>query len=430
MGCRGRLRRSERMLERGDFDTAHRRVPCYHNATVRRKILAVEPGVDQQTGASLRVGGLLDRLHGPFEVRRITLQELCADFSPGSPVSERWRFLVGRPAWATAFRPRDLRQIHRRLARNLEGQDLLWLAHGSTAAKLGLDRKPPFEVPVIVDAYDLLWTALERRLRAASGHSGRRARRLAMEVDRARRFERRLYGSADQVWVCSELDRRRLVDRQPRSRPLEGRVRVVPNFFPGADTSQPVLDSSADEDEVAERPIVFVGTMGYYPNRQGMEWFMEKVWPRVMERRPSARLWVVGGWPSWAEPGPIYQQPGVEVRGFVEDLSSVWRRAAALVCPLQIGSGTRIKILEAWSHRLPVVSTSVGIEGLEARSGMHAQVTDDPTEQATALVELLEDADQWERLATGGYRLWQERYTLDRVAPAAIEGCRSLLGEK
>ncbi len=406
--------------------TAQCRVPCYHNATVRRRILAVEPGVNQQTGASLRVGGLLDRLHGPFEVHRITLQELCEGFSPRSPVPERWRFVMGTPAWATSFQARDLRHIHRRLGDHLKGHDLLWLAHGSTAAKLGLDRRAELGVPVILDAYDLLWTALERRIRASVGRAGLRGRRAAMEVTRACRFERRLYGAADQIWVCSELDRRRLVDPQLGPGPAEQNVRVVPNFFPGPDSDPMAVDPPGAEHGPTERPIVFVGTMGYYPNRQGMEWFMEEVWPRVIDRRPSARLWVVGGWPAWAEPGPSYEQPGVEVRGFVEDLDGVWRRAAALVCPLQIGSGTRIKILEAWSHRVPVVSTSVGIEGLEARSGMEARVADDPNEQADALVELLEDPEQRERLATGGYHLWRERYTLDRVAPAAIEGCRSM----
>ncbi len=409
-------------------------VPCYHIATVSRKILAVEPGVDQQTGASMRVAGLLSRLQGPFEVERLALPDLCAGFSLRPPAPERWRFLTRRPAWALSFSHQDLQQIRERLDRHLDGKDLLWLAHGSTAAKLGLDQAPLANVPVIVDAYDLLWTALERRLKsAARAATGWRGRRIDMEIARARRFERRLYAAADQVWVCSELDRQRLDPGRAVDRPAAERVRVVPNFF---EAPALVPDSTAEEaapeaapeasEESAERPIVFVGTMGYYPNRQGMEWFLERVWPRVIAQRPASRLWVVGGWPTWVEPGSVYRQPGVAIRGFVDDLASVWRRAAALVCPLQIGSGTRIKILEAWSHRVPVVSTSVGIEGLDAQSGSHALVADDPGSQAIGLIELLDDADQRQRLAEGGYRLWQERYTLDRVAAVAIEGCEAL----
>ena len=316
-----------------------------------RRILAIEPGVAGQTGAALRIEGLLRHLQGPsglrqeglsrepaaggvcerFEVVRCGIHELCEGLRPLPRSSDRWRFLFGRPAWVSTFDATDRSGLRQRLMARIEevDADLLWVAHGSVAAQLGLESRASIRIPLVIDAYDLLWTARERRLMVSAGDETLRRLRIQMEIHRARRFELDLYGAADQVWVCSELDRRRLAETS-----IGDKAVLVPNFFefPGHDGAPDDRreDRLEDEDPEKERgsepTVVFVGAMGYYPNRQGMEWWLSSVWPIVLEERPDAVLKVIGRWPDWAEPASCYDQPGVEVLGYVEDLDAALDR--------------------------------------------------------------------------------------------------------
>ena len=203
------------------------------------------------------------------------------------------------------------------------------------------------------------------------------------ELTDARRFEADMAEAYDIVFVPSHADAAAL-----------GRgATVVPN---GVDTARfkptPLPDAPT---------LVFTGTLSWAPNIDGLTWFCTDVLPLVRARVPEVRLDIVG-----REPLPAVQElarsPMVAVHADVPSVVPWLEQARVAVVPLRIGSGTRIKALEAMAAGRPVAGTSVGLEGLGIEDGVHAAVADDPPSLAAAVVELLLDDDRARRLARTG----------------------------
>jgi len=156
--------------------------------------------------------------------------------------------------------------------------------------------------------------------------------------------------------------------------------------------------------------IIFSGNLEYAPNIAAVRFFHRHVWPALQSRWPGLKWKILG-----QHPGPFRDLPAtdssIELTGFVEDAVAVIAQAQVAIVPLLAGSGTRIKILEAWAARTPVVSTMLGAEGLECRDREHLLLADDPERFATAVSELLALPDDRDRIGAAGRRLYEERYT-------------------
>jgi len=169
-----------------------------------------------------------------------------------------------------------------------------------------------------------------------------------------------------------------------------------------------------DSDEAARRPVagrlIYNGALTYGPNREAVLWFVREILERVAQAEPAAHLLVTG---RYDENDDAVQQlianPRVTLTGFVSDLRPVLGEAAVCVTPLREGGGTRLKILEAWAARLPVVSTTVGALGLGAVDGEHLLLADDAEAFARRAVELLQNPEQAQTLA-GNARERAERH--------------------
>jgi glycosyltransferase involved in cell wall biosynthesis len=168
---------------------------------------------------------------------------------------------------------------------------------------------------------------------------------------------------------------------------------------------------------------VFVGSMDWLPNQDGVEHFVNRIWPEIREKRPNAAFQVVG-----RNPPPrvrrLGQAPGVEVVGAVPDVRPYLAEAAVVVVPLLVGGGTRIKIFEAMAVEKAVVSTSLGAEGLELTPGEHIMLADTPSEFAEAVCGLLENADHRARLASAARRLVTANYSVETIARQFDAICR------
>lgn len=158
--------------------------------------------------------------------------------------------------------------------------------------------------------------------------------------------------------------------------------------------------------------FLFLASEGHGPNHDALEWLLANIWPEILRQMPSARLTVIGQWSELVK--TKYALPGVTFAGFVKDLSSVLRGGIMLV-PLRIGSGIRVKIMVAMAQGVPVVSTSVGCEGLFARDGEELLVSDDAAGFATAAVRLAQDPELWKRLATAGQAAAIRHYSPEQV---------------
>jgi glycosyltransferase involved in cell wall biosynthesis len=159
-----------------------------------------------------------------------------------------------------------------------------------------------------------------------------------------------------------------------------------------------------------EEAIVFSGNMEYHPNVAAVRFFRAEVWPRLRERWP-ALVWRLVG----KNPDAVKQytsgDPRIQVAGPVDDAVRELARARAAVVPVLAGSGTRFKILEAWAAGIPVVSTSVGAEGLPARDGENILLADTGPAFAETVSRLLASPALRGRLGVAGRRLLEREFT-------------------
>jgi glycosyltransferase involved in cell wall biosynthesis len=260
-------------------------------------------------------------------------------------------------------------------------------------AQMGYFRFPT-GIPLILDAHNV-----EHEILARMAAGGGPLRRLysARNGAKLRRDEAELLRRVDAVAVTSERDRQILGRLAP-----DTRLTVAPN---GVDTG---YFAPVEEDAQAAE-VLFFGAMDYSPNSDAVLRFQRAVWPRLRARRPDLRFAVVGREPPRAL-RELHGPEGIEIVGPVDDLRPWIAGAAVVVAPLRAGSGTRLKVLEALAMARPVVSTSVGVEGLEVEDGHHLLIADDPQGFAGAVERVLADRELAERLGAEGRRLVEERY--------------------
>ncbi len=180
----------------------------------------------------------------------------------------------------------------------------------------------------------------------------------------------------------------------------EAEVRVYPNTLPPR-----VLPERVEEDA-----LVFSGNMEYHPNFSAVRYFRREIWPRLRERWPKL-VWRLLGKNAAAVRMFTTGDSRIEVAGAVEDAVRDLARAKVAVVPLLAGSGTRLKILEAWSAGVPVVSTTVGAEGLPARPGEHLLVADGAAAFAGAVSRLLESNELRRKIGGAGRLLLEKEFT-------------------
>lgn len=155
--------------------------------------------------------------------------------------------------------------------------------------------------------------------------------------------------------------------------------------------------------------VIMTGNFGAFQNQLGATWFVEEVWPRVQQAAPTARLELVGSAPvGWRR--RMERAAGVISTGAVPSMVPYLRRATVGVVPLLHGSGTRFKILEALACELPLVSTTIGAEGITITDGVHARLADSPADFAARVIDLLEERDQGQRMAANGLALLRAEY--------------------
>lgn len=162
--------------------------------------------------------------------------------------------------------------------------------------------------------------------------------------------------------------------------------------------------------------LVFVGSMDWLPNVDGVSWFVEEILPLIREKRPGCRVTVVGRTPPKKIVDLAANDKRVVVTGTVPDVRPYLWGARASIVPLRIGGGTRIKIYESMAARCPVVATTVGAEGLDVVHDQTVLLADRPQEFAEACLRLMEDEELRRRIASDGWELVRTRFSWDGVA--------------
>jgi glycosyltransferase involved in cell wall biosynthesis len=252
----------------------------------------------------------------------------------------------------------------------------------------------PGDTPVVVDEHNIEYQLLERVARIETSPVRRVFGRV--EASKVRREEREAWLCAAGCVATSAVDEAVIRSSHPSVR-----TAVVPN---AVDTEHLQPDSSPVDPDA----LLFVGSLNYRPNADGVAWFVDEVLPRVRRARPAAVLTIVG--PSTPALLRRLAAPGVTVTGAVDDVLPYLRRASVVVAPLRVGGGTRLKVLEGLSMAKPVVSTTLGAEGLEVADGEHLLLADGAAEMADSILRLLADPALRRRLGDAGRALAVERY--------------------
>ena len=261
--------------------------------------------------------------------------------------------------------------------------------------------------PLVVDSHNIDYELARQYARGGASL----ARRLyaAANWRKLRREELGTYRDADGVYLCSSADERHLLDQLPGVR-----TAVIPNaadveYYQPRPTDPP-LDG---------RTVIFFGLLSYVPNVDGVTRFVQNIWPRISATHTDVRLKIVGG---RAPPSLLaLAGPRVEFTGFVPDLRPHLAAATAVVVPLWLGGGTRLKIVEAMAMGKAIISTTLGAEGIEAIPGRDLLVEDHPAAFAGAVNRLLADPDLAAAIGHSARQLAVQRYSWSGAAQA-LEG--------
>ncbi|MDI6696159.1 MAG: glycosyltransferase family 4 protein [Anaerolineales bacterium] len=313
-------------------------------------------------------------------------------------------FLSGRPFLIERDDLPNMRSLVNRLLRE-ETFDYA-LADQLTMTQFLLDENREGKPRIIFDAHNAVWTIVERMK-----HSVPWLLKPAtyIEAQRVKHYEGVLTREFDHTLAVTDVDRQYLLEAvqevdQSAVAACAEKITVIPI---SVDTQllQPI------QRNLGSKNILTLGTLHYPPNADGIRWFIQEVFPRIRREEPQVNLVIVGKNPPRDFVQFAAENPqNVKVTGYVPDLKPYLADAALLVIPVRAGSGMRVRILEALAEGMPVVTTTIGLEGIEAAPGEDVLVADTPSAFAEAVLALLRNKALQDKLAQNSRRLAEARY--------------------
>ncbi len=405
-------------------------VPRSVATSSRARVLAITSELPWplNTGGHLRTFHLLRSLAKQFDVRLVTVIEPddVQQIEPLRNIGIDVRAAVVAPRRPWHELPRIVSAALRRepyvLYRRHDRGELRQLVRSELAREtpdaVYLDHLDPFVfqplvpegVPIIADLHNVYSRLTDR---VADEHRGPKRVYLRREAKLLARIEQRVSRAADVVMTVSS-------EEQQTFRGLGGRdVRLVPN---GVDCAAYSPLPTGRTEEVPT--LLYLGAMSWQPNAKAAEFLAREVLPKVRDHYPDARLQLVGRNPG-ASVLALRQLPGVEVAANVPDVGVYLERASLLAVPLDSGGGTRLKILEAFAAGLPVVSTSIGCEGIDATHGEHLWIAE-RDRFAEALCDAIARPDLAARLAASARELAWNQYDWNAIGQSACAAVASV----
>ena len=269
-----------------------------------------------------------------------------------------------------------------------------------------------FDLPIVMyDAHNAE-TLLQRRAFVADMRRPIRwpaAAYSAIQTLKLGRYERRVLLAADGVAAVSEADADALRRQAPGAIPEVVTNGVDLAFYdPGTSYPDPFPKTGPH--------LVFTGKMDFRPNIDGVQWFADRVLPRLRTAYPDLGFWIVGRNPH-PRLGALAGRPGVTITGAVPDIRPYLAHALLYVVPLLAGGGTRLKILEALAMARPVVSTRLGAEGFPVVDGQHLALADTAEDFAGRCLDLLGQPAEAAAMGLAGRAFVETRYSWERVVP-------------
>lgn len=296
-----------------------------------------------------------------------------------------------------------------------------WLADGEYDAvhfdtiSLAVYHRDTIRCPTVMDHHNIESHMMFRRASQESHplkrwYYGQEARRLlAFEKKMMRRFDAHI--------VCSADDRLRLLEIDPTLR-----VQVVPNGIalrPDPKPRQPVQPPR----------LLFIGGLDWYPNQDAMHFFIDSLWATIKARIPGVEMHVVGKNPSAHIAATAAADPQFKVHGYVDDITGFYAEALAYVCPIRDGGGTKLKVLDALAHRLPIVAHPLACEGIEVIDGEEVLLAE-TADQFAAQIARLADPELNRTMGEKGGALIERKYNFHAIGIALSDLFRDLVAKR
>lgn len=349
------------------------------------------------------------------------LWEVCAGVYTVPIRRSRWTDIgyllrsqvTGRPFLVERDNLPGMRELVRKLLET-EGIDCIH-ADQLTMAQFALQvaAPKPRRAISIFDAHNAVWTIVERMRRASPWYM---QPFIHLEAERVKRYEGMLIEMLDHTLAVTEIDRQDLLKAIPAKKP--GRTSHASESINTKNAAVTVIPIAVDtvqlqpiQRKAGSLNILTLGTLHYPPNADGIRWFAREVFPLVCQQIPGTKLTIIG-----KNPPPDFHQlaaqnpQAITITGYVPSLIPYLEQAALVVVPVRAGSGMRVRILEAFAQAMPVVTTSVGLEGITARPGEDVLVADNPHDFAEAVVGILKDPAKQAQLASNGRHLAERLY--------------------
>ncbi len=228
---------------------------------------------------------------------------------------------------------------------------------------------------------------------------------------------RRVLRDFDRVLVTHDEEAKHALELAPKAR-----IGVLPFLLMDCEQFVPSPQLTA-----APR-ILFVGFLPHTPNEEGLGWFLKTVWPRILDGEPGAHLTVVGAGASNAMRGLMHDS-GVEYRGYVEDIRTIYAQSRVYIAPIFTGGGIRTKILEAMTAGVPIVSSSFGPLGIGTQAGEHLLAADRPADFAASVLRLCRDEALANSLRVRARRFIEDHYGFQNQAGPLVDAYRQFLRE-
>ncbi|GAB4572081.1 MAG: glycosyltransferase [Anaerolineae bacterium] len=377
-------------------------------------------------GAPLRNYGLIKGLAEEHEIWLLSFRSEVALPPEQTPLHTFCTAIetVPAPARTRGDRIRDLLAGHADIARRFDSEafrekldhwlasqrfDLIQIENLEMTIYLPTIKVRQPDTPVIYDAHNAEY-ALQQRIfeteRRSLAHLPGALYSL-VQARRVRAMERAVCNAVDHVIAVSDTDAEHL-QRLKADTPIT----VVPNGISTDLYLQPVPDPV----ELEQPALVFTGKMDYRPNVDAALWFAEEILPLIRQEIANTHFYVVGQSPH-PRLDVLRGQPGITITGLVPRVLPYLQAASIFVVPLRMGSGTRLKVLEAMAAHCAVVSTRIGAQGLGAEDGQELILADTTREFARAVIRLLKDPAQARALGANAQTFARERYDWQVLLP-------------
>ena len=280
--------------------------------------------------------------------------------------------------------------------------DVIILESLATLNAVSVIRKYDRYVKIIYDAHNV-----DTNLAKAAHQKKEITRERFYEIQYA---ESNLNKMVNAIFTCSQKDKDDFLEMNNGKLIAE----VVPN---GVNIPQRKYDDAVNArlnesfgQEQIPRNLIFCGSLWSIPNAEGLHWFCKKIWPLVLNEIPDLKLLVVGNGELPKKRSEVYDTPSVEFAGAVDDVKPWYNKAAVSVVPLITGSGTRLKILEAMSLGIPVISTTIGAEGITYTNNKNIIIADEEKDFAEKVIHLLKNKEKRLSIQQQSRKLVEENY--------------------